>query len=303
MSLLVIGSLNMDYISYMDRLPLPGETVRADEFIMFAGGKGANQAVAAARSGAKVTLIGCVGNDEIGATMVDGLKQSGVDTSCINIIEGTPSGMAFVNVSSYGENNIVIVPGTNAKVTNSILDDNIDVLKNASIVLLQHEIPLSTIDYALRLSRKYNKITILNPAPAYPLTTATLNLVDILVLNEHELSVITGMKADTGTEINNAMEHLRLIGAKRIILTLGENGLIDYIDDEYFIHSAYKVKAVDTTAAGDTFIGAFCAALLNDQPREYCIDYAQKAAALAVTNKGAQASIPTKEQIETSQIF
>jgi len=298
MSLLVIGSLNMDYISYMDRLPLPGETVCANEFIRLSGGKGANQAVAAARSGEEVTMIGCTGKDEIGSIMITGLKESGVNTEYINIIEGTLSGMAFINVSKGGENSIVIIPGANAKVTSDILNKNIDILKKADAVLLQHEIPLETVNYALKLAKKYNKLTILNPAPAYPISE-TLNLIDILVVNEHELSIVSGMETETKSQMDDAAAFLIAKGVKRIILTLGEKGLIDYYNNEAFVHEAYLVKAVDTTAAGDTFIGAFCSVLLKGAERKECIDYAQKAAALAVTKKGAQASIPTKAEIES----
>ena len=302
MNLLVIGSLNMDFLLYMERLPLPGETVRADEFIRLAGGKGANQAVAAVRSGLSVTMIGCVGDDEIGSLMVSGLKESGVCTTHIINIEETPSGMAFINVSSDGENNIVILPGANAKVTKGVVDTNIEAIQAADAILLQHEIPLETVSYALALAKALGKTTILNPAPAYPLSSETLSLVKILILNEHELSLVTEMKADTKDEIESALRYLRSMGANRIIVTLGENGLLDYFENTIFAHDAYDVAAIDTTAAGDTFIGAFCASLLNGKTREECIDYAQKAAALAVTAKGAQSSIPTKEQIELARI-
>lgn len=298
MSLLVIGSLNMDYDLFMDRLPLPGETVRADEFIRLAGGKGANQAVAAARSGAKVKMIGCVGKDEIGSIMIQGLRGSGVNTESIDILEETVSGMAFINVSSEGENSIVILPGANAKVTEDMINKNIALFEEADAVLLQHEIPLDTVKCALATAKKCNKLTILNPAPAYPIFEI-LEMIDILVVNEHELSIVAGKQADTKEQMDNAAASLKEKGAKRIILTLGEKGLIDYCDDKIFVHKAYKVKAVDTTAAGDTFIGAFCSALLEGSSREECIEYAQKAAALAVTKKGAQASIPTKSEIES----
>lgn len=298
MSLLVIGSLNMDYDAFLDRLPLPGETVSANDFKRIAGGKGANQAVAAARSGAKVTMIGCIGDDEIGSTMISGLKESNVDTNHINIIEETPSGMAFINVSKEGENSIVIIPGANAKVTNEVLDKELELFKTTDAVLLQHEIPLQTVEYALTLAKKYNKLTILNPAPAYPISNKILGLTDILVVNEHELCIVSGKKTTTRNQMDDAVAYLKSKGANRIILTLGEKGLIDYPNDQTFEHSAYNVKVTDTTAAGDTFIGAFCYALLNNFPREKCIDYAQKAAALAVTKKGAQSSIPTKIEIE-----
>lgn len=300
MDLLVVGSINMDYICYMDALPNPGETVRADEFKRLSGGKGANQAVAAAKSAIAVQMLGCVGDDGIGELMSSNLFSSGVNTDIIYILEETPSGMAFINVNKDGENNIVILPGSNAKVSNKLLDENLEAFKATKAVLLQHEIPLETVDYALKLAKQFDKITILNPAPAYPLKDETLKLTDILILNEHELSIVSNMQTDTIEKTDTAANLLISKGVNRVIVTLGSKGLIDYFENEKYAHIAFKVNAVDSTAAGDTFIGAFCAEFLNGANRQDCIDYAQKAAALSVTKKGAQESIPTKKQIEST---
>lgn len=301
MDLLVVGSINMDYVCYMDSLPNPGETVRADEFKRLSGGKGANQAVAAAKSGIAVQMLGCVGDDGIGELMKNNLSKSEVATDIIYILEETPSGMAFINVNKAGENNIVILPGANAKVSKELLEKNLEAFKTAKAVLLQHEIPLETVDHALKLAKQFDKITILNPAPAYPLKNETLKLTDILILNEHELSVVSNMQTDTIEKTDTAAALLLSKGVKRVIVTLGSKGLIDYFEGKKYLHSAFKVNAVDSTAAGDTFIGAFCAEFLNGKKREDCIDYAQKAAALSVTKKGAQESIPTKLQVESAE--
>ena len=294
----VVGSLNMDLVTRASRLPRGGETLVGQSFATVPGGKGANQAVAAARLGANVAMIGCVGSDAYGAQLRDALLVEGIDCQAVSEVEGS-SGVALIVVDDSSQNAIVIVAGSNGQLTPASLLAFDAVLQAAEVVVCQLEVPMDTVGYALKRARALGKTVILNPAPASgPLPADWYAAIDYLIPNESEASALSGVPVDSLDSAKVAATHLLNAGAGKVIVTLGSQGAL-FANGQGFEHLlAPKVQAVDTTAAGDTFVGGFAAALANGQGEAEAIRFGQVAAALSVTRAGAQPSIPMLHDVQ-----
>lgn len=292
----VVGSINMDLVTRCKRAPKGGETLFGEEFFQVPGGKGANQAVAIGKLGTEVTMLGKVGKDSFGKDLINSMKESGVDTRYIE--EGEKStGIAKIIVEENGQNRILVVAGANSEVDKAYIDRHLDVIKECDIVVAQLEIPVETVAYALAKAKEFGKMTILNPAPARELDDEIIKNSDLIIPNESELALITGMSTETEEEIKKAGEKLLDMGVSNLIVTLGSKGSLLLNRETCEFHSAYKVKAMDTTAAGDSFIGGLVRELKDNNVGE-AIEFATKVSAIAVTRKGAQTSIPTIEEVE-----
>lgn len=295
-NILVIGSLNMDLVTHVPHLPQPGETIASRKFQKNPGGKGANQAVAAAKLGADVTMIGKVGADEHGELLMNSLREAGVSTVGIRR-EGT-TGMAFISVSDEGENHIVLVAGANSALRRSDISAMKRIIEESDMIIMQLEIPLEVVRYAVELAVELGKKVILNPAPAQDLPTEMLRHVYALMPNETELEILSGMPTSTEQEIIDAAHHLKSLGIQRIIVTMGDNG--SYLINET-LHThipSYPVQAVDTTAAGDSYVAAFAVGKTQGMADEEAAKFASKVAAITVTREGAQPSLPTWEEVQ-----
>ena len=294
----VVGSLNMDLVTRASRLPRAGETLIGQSFSTVPGGKGANQAVASARLGADVSMIGSVGTDAYGAQLRDALLVEGIDCQAVSTVEGS-SGVALIVVDDSSQNAIVIVAGSNAELTPASLLEFDAVLQAADVIVCQLEVPMDTVAYALKRGRQLGKIVILNPAPASgPLPAEWYASIDYLIPNESEATALSGVTVDSIDSAKVAATHLIKAGAAKVIITLGSQGAL-FADGQGFEQLlAPKVKAVDTTAAGDTFVGGFAAALANGKSEAEAIRFGQVAAALSVTRAGAQPSIPTLQDVQ-----
>lgn len=296
----VVGSLNMDLVARSPRLPAPGETVMGETFATIPGGKGANQAVAAARLGAATAMIGCVGDDDLGRRLLAGLDADRIDRAEVRVVAGISSGVAFIVVDDDGRNGIVVVPGANAQLAPEDLARAEPLLAAAKVVALQLETPLATVEDAARRARALGKAVILNPAPARPLPRALVACADFLVPNEHEAALLTGRPVDSIEGAVAAGEALRAQGARTVLVTLGERGVVAVGDGRPEHFPAQPVRAVDTTAAGDTFIGGLAAAIARGEGLAGAVAYAQAAAAISVTRPGAQPSIPTEAEVRAA---
>lgn len=294
--IIVVGSANTDMVVKIDKHPLPGETRLGGDFFMNAGGKGANQAVAAARLGGNVAFVAKVGNDIFGKQTLDGLTNEQIDTSHVFIDEKAPSGTALIIVNAEGENSIVVASGANAKLSvedvNSIVD-----LTDTAFILIQLETPIETVTAVINAAKKNGTHVILNPAPAQPLTDAILDGLFLLVPNESEATILTGIEVSDVTSASKAADAILQRGVSHVIITLGKQGA--YFKSLYkeFVIPAPVVTAVDTTAAGDTFCGALIVAKTEGKDWEEAIQFAIAAASLSVTRMGAQASIPYRNEI------
>ena len=293
----VIGSLNMDLVVNVDTMPKPGQTLLGGNFKEVPGGKGANQAVAMARLGGKVSMIGKVGNDSFGKTLINALNNDNVNTNHIHTANCS-TGVAFITVDKNAQNAIVVAPGANFELSKDDIDKNIDCIKNSDIVVIQLETPLETVKYALQIAKDLNKYTILNPAPAIKLNDDIIKNVDLLTPNETELEIISEMKIESKDDINKAAKKMIEKGIKELIVTLGSKGSLYINEEKSFFKSAYKVEAVDTTAAGDSFTGALAVALSNNKNIEEAMDFASKVGALSVMKEGAQSSLPTLKDVD-----
>ncbi len=293
----VVGSANTDMTARVARLPKPGETVLGTGFESLPGGKGANQAVAAARLGAVVTLIACVGADGLGDEMVLGLEAEGIDTRHVVRDPDAPTGVALITVDeATGENVIVVASGANAKLSVGLIDMAEDAIRDADVVICQLESPLETVMAALRLARQAGKTTILNPAPAQVLSDELLSLVSVLTPNETEAALLAGNAAVTPEA---AAKTLRARGIGQVAVTLGAAGvLLAASDGETCVPGRAVAQAVDTTAAGDCFTGALAVALGEGKSLGEAAAFANAAAALSVTKNGAQPSLPFRFEVE-----
>lgn len=293
----VIGSLNLDYVMSVAHMPAVGETILADGFEMIPGGKGANQAFAAGRLGAGVVMLGAVGMDDAGKQLCDSLKSAGVCTDHLKHADGYSTGSAFITVNEQGDNHIIVAQGANKAVDCAYIDSKEEVIRACDIVIFQLEIPLETVLYAAKKAKEWGKTVILDPAPArVDLPRALLECVDILKPNETEAAVLTGSRAE---DWKQSAELLQKQGAKNILITLGGDGAYLKQEDGSTRHfKAKKVKAVDTTAAGDTFTAgvAVGTAIGDDLPS--AIQLASHASAIVVTRKGAQSSIPSLAEVQ-----
>lgn len=294
--IIVVGSANTDMVVKTDQHPKPGETKLGGEFFMNAGGKGANQAVAAARLGGNVVFVAKVGNDIFGKQTLDGLTNENIDTSHVFIDDTAPSGTALIIVNSEGENSIVVAPGANAKLN---VDDvqAITNLKDTAFILMQLEIPIETIAAVMDIAKLNGTHVILNPAPAQALSDQILNGLFLLVPNESEATMLTGIPVNDLASASKAADALLQKGVSHVIITMGKQGA--YFKSAYkeLLIPAPSVVAVDTTAAGDTFCGALTVAKTEGIDWEEAIRFAIAAASLSVTRMGAQASVPFRNEI------
>lgn len=295
---LVVGSINMDLVVNLKRAPEAGETVLGQTFHTYPGGKGANQAVAAARLGAQTMMIGCVGDDAHGQELLHGLKVDGVETGAVRVEPGVATGTAVILVEEGGENRIVVVPGANGHLKPSDIDPA--AFATAKVVLISQEIPPETVAAALKLGREAGCITVLNPAPARPLSPDLLPYVDVLVPNRSEAALLAGSKVESLVEARLAANLLLDQGISTVVVTMGAQGALAVRENQSEIVPAIPVTPVDTTAAGDAFCGALATALAQGQPLLGAVGYGVAAAAVAVTRPGAQPSLATADQVSQS---
>jgi ribokinase len=298
-TIVVAGSLNMDFVAQVDRPPLAGETVHGSGFRTIPGGKGANQACAAGRLGGRVQMIGRVGDDVFGEQLRESLRTAGVDVTAVRSTPGEASGVALILVDARGQNQIVIAAGANGRLTAADVDAAL-ADAHGGYLLLQLETPLDTVVAAAALGKRHGMTVILDPAPARALPAALLECVDVLTPNEREAMVLLGRQDDTVSpdQASGIAHAIRGLGVGAVILKLGENGAILSNVNTQRHFPAPRVDAVDTTAAGDTFNGALAVALADGRRIEDAIVFANRAAALSVTRFGAQASIPSRAELD-----
>ena len=295
--IVVIGSINMDLVLRVPRMPLPGETLTGGAFRTIPGGKGANQAVACARLSGKVAgaqqvaMVGCVGDDAFGATLRAALVGDGIIDSHITTLPGVASGIASILVDDNGQNSIVIAGGANDLLSPAHIDAAQGLIEQADIVVLQLETPMATVVHAIKLARSMGKTVVLNPAPAASLPDGVLELVDYLIPNEIEAAMLAGVSPE-GADAKDLAAGLQKLGSDNVIITLGSKGVHAALYGGDYTFPADVVQAVDTTAAGDTFIGGFVAGLASGMDEAEAIQQGQRAAAWSVTKPGAQTSIP-----------
>ena len=294
--ILVIGSSNTDMTIKSERLPAPGETILGGKFLMGAGGKGANQAVAARRLGGDVTFVCKVGRDIFGDNAIKGYEKEGIDTSHI-LRSDAPSGVALILVDAKAENSIAVAPGANGDLTPADIRNLREVIAGASYLILQLEVPVETVLEAARIAHEAGVYVILNPAPACPLPGELFKYLSLITPNQTETALMTGIEADDAS-LDRAVDALRAKGVQDVIVTLGSRGSLVCAGGKREFVPACKVKAVDTTAAGDTFCGALCVALSEGKSLTEAAAFATKASALAVQKMGAQDSIPYRKDIQ-----
>lgn len=291
--IIVIGSLNADLVVKSPRFPQPGETISGENLQIIPGGKGANQAVAAARQGVGVAMVGRVGSDSFGPFLLENLKSNQVNTSHV-LVDESATGTAIIVVDANGQNSIVLSPGANGKVTPADVDSAS--FLNAKLLLLQLEIPTPTVLRAAQKAREHGLTVILNPAPAKSLPAELLANVDILIPNESELALLTNLPVNDASSAEVAAKDLLKLGIKTVIVTLGSKGALLVTSTQVTHVDAYKINVVDTTAAGDAFIGGFASAMLSGTSLEESVRYGCACGALATTKFGAQPSLPTEEE-------
>lgn len=300
MSVIVFGSINMDLVARTPKLPVPGETLIGHSFTTVPGGKGANQAVAAARLGIATEFVGRVGEDAFGETLLRGLKNDRVGCSHIQIDPSTHSGIAMIAVDDASENNIIVIPGANGKMDETDVEHLRSVLPQAKVLLLQLEIPLPIVFAAAKAAKEAGVTVILDPAPARAdLPNELLALVDIITPNEIEASQLVGSPIDSEATAIQAAEVLQQRGVKTVIIKRGRQGAIALTPTETLAIPAFPVQAVDTVAAGDAFNGGLAASLAEGLSFQDAAILASAVAALSVTQPGAQASLPTREALNT----
>ena len=298
--ILVVGSANTDMVISAEHFPQPGETMMGHSFMTNHGGKGANQVVAAARLEGDTAFIGKVGDDQFGHSTIEMMKQEGIDVTGLTVTSEQPSGVALITTVASGANSIIIDSGANGVLSPADIQAAEGLFENAGIVLLQLETPVDTVTEAAALGKKHGAYVVLNPAPApkEPLPEALLKNVDLLIPNETEAGYISGVNISGDEDIPAAMTEIQKLGVKDVIITVGSRGVCARIDGEVVNVPAFKVKAVDTTAAGDTFCGALCVALANGKPLVEAIRFGCKASSISVTRRGAQMSMPRLSEID-----
>ncbi|NEW05034.1 ribokinase [Paenibacillus sp. SYP-B3998] len=295
--IVVIGSLNMDIVVETSRFPRVGETLTGEHVHFIPGGKGANQAVAAARLGAQTTMIGSVGDDMFGQSLIQSLQKDGISTDHVKRITGTPTGIASIMLAE-SDNQIVVIPGANASCLPEHIQALEQIINEQDVVLVQLEIPLETATAACEIAKKLGKMVILNPAPARKLSASLLNSVDYITPNRLELATLTGIDA-SGDNLQTAMEALLGMGPRCVVTTLGEEGSAFLRkDDTLGKVPAYRVAVVDTTGAGDAYNGGLAYSLALGSGLTEAVAFACKVSALSVMKLGAQAGMPTKQDLE-----
>lgn len=294
-NVLVIGSINVDYVIHTDRLPKLGETITGDSFAMNFGGKGANQAIALAKSGCNVKMLGAVGKDLSGDLAVNNLGAFGVDVSSI-IRADAPTGAAVITVCG-GDNHIILDIGANACVTPELIERESALIDWADVLVMQYEIPMESVIFAARLASEKGKCVVLNPAPVKEVDDELYRYVSWIIPNEFEAQLITGIEQNNDADASAAIDALRKKGCKSAIVTLGKRGCAYYNGQRVSYSGIFDVKRVDTTAAGDSFIGGFCSALCDGKSVDEAIYYASAVSSITIGRAGAAVSIPTSDEV------
>ncbi|MBO0938325.1 ribokinase [Fibrella sp. HMF5335] len=302
-SVCVIGSSNTDMVIKADKLPAPGETVIGGTFLMNPGGKGANQAVAAARLSTPlagpITFVANVGNDVFGRQARQQFEREGIRTDFVTTDADEPSGVALIGVDSRGENSIMVASGANARLGQAQVAAALSAENEATVILIQLETPLAVVEYAIRQSHERGMRVVLNPAPAQPIDPAVLPFLHVISPNETEAELLTGIRVIDEATAREAAQWLHRAGVPNVVITLGARGAYLSSADGAGMVAAPPVTAVDTTAAGDCFNGALAVALAENQPLPDAVAFACKAASIAVTQMGAQASMPHRRQVDS----
>ncbi len=296
--ILVVGSSNFDLVIRSKKLPKPGETIIGDEFLINHGGKGANQAVAAVRLGGDVSFITKVGSDSFGNELINSYVSEGIDCRGVLTSDATPTGVAFINVDSKGENSITVVQGANKHLSVSDITDLEYLIDESDYILMQLEIPIETVTHIVDYASEKNKKIILNPAPANNITNKTLSQLFAVTPNETEIEYLTGVHVSDEASAIKAANILIEKGVENVIITMGAKGACFVSCNEHLMIPTHTVAAVDTTAAGDIFNGAFVVALANGKEMREAIEYACKVSTISVTRFGAQSSAPYKKEVE-----
>jgi len=298
-SIVVVGSTNTDMVIKASHLPQPGETILGGTFFMSAGGKGANQAVAAARLGGSVLFIAKTGYDIFGKQSIELFEKEGIDVSGVQRDHYQPSGVALITVDEKGENCIVVAPGANATLTREDIDEVKEKIENAALLLVQLETPLGTVEYVASMAASKKIKFILNPAPAAKLSDELLSKISIITPNQKETEMLTGIKVTDQASAKRATGFLHKKGIDTVIITMGAMGAFVSHESKYSMIPGHKVNVVDTTAAGDVFNGALVVALSEGKMMDDAVAFACKAAAISVTRLGAQASAPDRKEVES----
>jgi ribokinase len=295
---LVVGSANMDLVVTTGNFPVPGETVFGRSFGMFPGGKGANQAVACSKLGTRTLFLGKMGKDLFGDRLVAGMKREGVVLDHTQRVKGTATGMALITVNGTGQNEIVVVSGANMLLGPGDIERKREQFAHRGVLLVQLEVPLRTVKRAVQQAHERGMIVILNPAPAAVLPKSLLRMVDYLTPNETELRHLTGRSVAGVGNLTRAARSLLDQGVRHVLVTLGKEGCLLVNNDMARLYKTYRVKAIDTTAAGDAFNGALASALAQGQALDRAIPFANAVGALSVTRPGAQSSLPTANEVQ-----
>jgi len=294
-SIIVVGSINMDLVIRTPRYPESGETVAGHDFNIFHGGKGANQAVAIARQGGNITMIGKVGDDSFGERCLKALQDEGIDVSAIETVSETATGVAVIAVDESGENRIITAPGANGKVSPVDIERHAGRIRSADVLLLQLEAPLESVQRAIEVAAAGDTLVVLNPAPAQELPDEILRHVDVLIPNQTEAALLTGEEARDPLASASA---LRKRGVDTVVITLGEAGSLVLDEQGQQQVASFRVEVVDTTAAGDAFVGTLTTCLAQGESIRQAVRRANAAGALATTRLGAQPSLPTQDELE-----
>ncbi|MFQ2105991.1 ribokinase [Aeromonas rivipollensis] len=297
--LVVLGSVNADHVLRVPHFPRPGETLTGHSYQVVPGGKGANQAVAAARLGAAVSFIARIGDDAIGRQMKTGFANDGIDVSAVELDDKLPTGIAIIYVSDEGENSIGLSTEANGALDIAMVKRHEAMIAGAHTLLLQLEVPLESVFEAAKLARSHGTRVVLNPAPAQPLSADLLALVDLITPNQTEAELLTGVKVTGEASAAQASARFHQMGIADVMITLGSQGVYCSNGQQQALIPGFRVEAVDTTAAGDTFNGALLAAELAGADFHSAVRFAHGAAALSVTRFGAQSSIPGKQEVDT----
>ena len=297
--ILVLGSSNIDLILRVPRFHQPGETIQGDNVVIVFGGKGANQAIAAKRLGGRVGFITKLGEDHYGATYRWYLSKNGLNGRCLLKDKELPTGMAFIELIPKGENRIIVSPGANGSLSEKDLEGLVNLWKGVNVFVAQLEIPLPTVTLGLQMARGQGALTLLNPSPPVPLPSHILSLVDFLILNAGEGQSLSKMKMKRERDLRKIAQKLLMMGAKNVVITLGANGLFFRSRDEEIRMKAFRVKVVDSTAAGDAFMGGFACGLAEGKTIQEVLEFASAAGSLATTKLGAQPSLPFRKELET----
>ena len=296
--IIVIGSVNTDMVATAPTLPAAGETVMGTDFFVSAGGKGGNQAVAAARLGANVSMVGNLGTDALGDQAIERLKKENIDCQQVTRDSEQASGVALINVDQTGENQIVVVPGANATLSAELVEKAFSNIAEGSIILLQLEIPLASVARAIELGTEKNCRIILDPAPAQALSPSLLENVFLLTPNETEAEILSGIKVTGENSAKEAASALLQLGVDNLAITLGSSGVLLASKNEHRLIPAIEVEAIDTTAAGDCFNGSLAAELAKGNELPQSIEFACRAASISVTRAGAQDAMPFAHEVK-----